>query len=46
MSENAPPEPFSCVTLFKYVMKLLIEKRNVLMQAFLSTFKIIFLRDT
>ena len=46
MLEHAPPEPFSCVILYRYVMKLLTEKRNVLTKTFLSPFEIIFLPDT
>ena len=30
MLENAPLESFSCSILYKYVIKLMIEKRNVL----------------
>ena len=46
MLENVPPESFSCALLYRYVKKLLIEKRNVLTKTFLSPFKILFLPDT
>ena len=35
MLQNAPHEPFSCVILYRYLIKLLTEKRNVLTQTFI-----------
>ena len=46
MLENAPLEPFSCSIPCRYVMHLLIEKRNVLTKTFLLPLKAISLPDT